>query len=66
MIGLMGSMFVWVYALVGVPLGRLADVWSRKKLLTSGVVVWSVLTASASLAGGYIFLLVTRLGAGGR
>ncbi len=64
MIGLMGSMFVWVYALVGVPLGRLADVWSRKKLLTSGVVVWSVLTASAGLAGGYIFLLVTRLGVG--
>ena len=64
MIGLMGSMFVWVYALVGVPLGRAADVWSRKKLLTGGLVVWSVLTASAGLAGGYLFLLVTRLGVG--
>ncbi len=64
MIGLMGSMFIWVYALVGLPLGRAADVWSRKKLLTAGISVWSLLTAAAGLATGYGFLLVTRLGVG--
>ena len=63
-IGLMGSLFIWVYALVGVPIGRAADVWSRKKLLTAGVTIWSVLTGAAGLAMGLPFLLFTRLGVG--
>ena len=32
-IGLLASAFIWVYAIIGVPLGRIADSWSRKKLL---------------------------------
>jgi MFS family permease len=63
-IGLLGSMFIWVYALVGLPLGRIADVWSRKKLLTIGVTVWSVLTAASGLAASFSFLVFTRLGVG--
>jgi MFS family permease len=63
-IGLLGSMFIWVYALAGVPLGRVADVWSRKKLLTIGVTVWSALTAAAGLATSFSFLVFTRLGVG--
>jgi MFS family permease len=63
-IGLLGSMFIWVYALAGVPLGRLADVWSRKKLLAIGVTVWSALTAASGLAAGFSFLVFTRLGVG--
>ena len=63
-IGLLGSMFIWVYALAGVPLGRVADVWSRKKLLTIGVTVWSALTAAAGLAASFPFLVFTRLGVG--
>ena len=63
-IGLLGSMFIWVYALAGVPLGRVADVWSRKKLLTIGVTVWSALTAASGLAANFSFLVFTRLGVG--
>ncbi len=63
-IGLLGSMFIWVYALAGVPLGRITDVWSRKKLLTIGVTVWSALTAASGLATSFSFLLLTRLGVG--
>jgi MFS family permease len=63
-IGLLGSMFIWVYALAGVPLGRVADVWSRKKLLTIGVTVWSALTAAAGLAASFSFVVFTRLGVG--
>jgi MFS family permease len=63
-IGLLGSMFIWVYALAGVPLGRLADVWSRKKLLAIGVTVWSALTAASGLAASFSFLVFTRLGVG--
>ncbi len=63
-IGLLGSMFIWVYALAGVPLGRVADVWSRKKLLAIGVIVWSALTAASGLAASFSFLVFTRLGVG--
>lgn len=63
-IGLLGSTFIWIYALAGVPLGRLADVWSRKKLLTIGVTVWSALTAASGLAASFSFLVFTRLGVG--
>src|SRR2546422_4759123 len=36
-----------IYAAVGLPLGRLADSWSRSKLLGLSVAVWSVLTATS-------------------
>ncbi len=63
-IGLLGSMFIWVYALAGLPLGRLTDVWSRKKLLAVGVTLWSILTAASGLVPGFSLLLFTRLGVG--
>ena len=63
-IGLLGSAFVWIYAIVGVPLGRIADFWSRKKLLALGVIVWSTLTAFAAFAGSFPLLLFSRLGVG--
>jgi MFS family permease len=62
--GLLGSAFIWVYALVGLPFGRLADSWSRKKLLTGAVVVWTSLTAAAGLAPSFALLLVSRMGVG--
>ena len=52
-VGLIGSAFIWLYAIVGVPFGRLADQRSRKKLLAGGITVWSSLTALTALAGSY-------------
>jgi MFS family permease len=63
-IGLIGSAFIWIYAIIGVPLGRIADTASRKKLLAWGVVVWAALTASAGLATTYTVLLFSRVGVG--
>jgi predicted MFS family arabinose efflux permease len=63
-IGLLGSAFIWIYAIVGVPLGRIADSASRKKLLAWGVVIWTALTASAGLATTYSLLLFSRVGVG--
>ena len=63
-IGLLGGVFIWIYALVGVPLGRVADTWSRKKLLALGVVVWTALTATAGLATTFTLLLLSRMGVG--
>jgi predicted MFS family arabinose efflux permease len=63
-IGLLGSAFIWIYAIIGVPLGRIADSASRKKLLAWGVVIWTALTASAGLATTYTVLLFSRVGVG--
>ena len=63
-IGLIGSAFIWIYAIVGVPLGRIADSGSRKKLLAWGVIIWTALTASAGLATTYTVLLFSRVGVG--
>ena len=61
-IGLISSAFIWLYALVGLPLGRVADTRSRRKLLAAGMVVWSALTGLAAMAVNYTMLLVSRLG----
>ena len=56
--------FVLLYAIVGIPLGRLADVGSRKKILAVGVTVWSAFTALSGLAGNFAQMIVCRLGVG--
>ena len=63
-IGLLGSAFIWIYAIVGVPLGLMADRMKRKTLLVGGVIVWSVLTAMNAFAQNFTHLLVARLGVG--
>ena len=63
-IGLVGSAFIWIYALVGLPIGVMADRWSRKKLLAWGVFIWTALTASTGLVTNFWTLLLTRGGVG--
>jgi len=63
-VGLMGSAFIWIYAIVGVPLGMVADRWSRKGLLLGGLVVWSAMTAMGGVVSSFNGMLVTRLGVG--
>ena len=62
--GLLGTAFTLLYAAVGVPLGRLADGWTRTRLLGIGVTVWSLLTAASGLAWNYWSLFAARLGVG--
>jgi MFS family permease len=63
-LGLLGTIFTILYAIVGVPFGRLTDSRSRKRLLALGMMVWSALTAASGLAVSYTMLLVTRMGVG--
>jgi MFS family permease len=63
-IGWINTAFTVLYGVVGLPLGRLADKISRKKLLAAGVVVWAALTASARWVFSYLFLVIARLGVG--
>jgi MFS family permease len=62
--GALSTVFTVIYGLAGLPLGRLADTSSRKRLLAAGVTVWAGLTGLGGLASSYAMLLATRLGVG--
>src|ERR1700744_582003 len=50
-IGLLtGFAFAAVYAVLGVPLGRIADTRNRVGLIAVGLTVWSLATAACGLA----------------
>jgi MFS family permease len=63
-IGWLNTVFTIVYGVVGLPLGRLADRVSRKRLLALGITVWAAFTASARWINSFSFLVFTRLGVG--
>jgi predicted MFS family arabinose efflux permease len=63
-IGLLGSIFIWPYAIIGVLMGRIADSGSRKKLLAWGLAMWASLTSCAAIAVNYPVLVFSRLGVG--
>ena len=45
-IGVLSGAFTVVYALFGIPLGRLADRAPRRFIIAVGLTVWSLLTAA--------------------
>jgi MFS family permease len=59
-----GAAFAVFYALFGIPLGRLADNWSRVKLLSVGLALWSVMTALSGMARNQMQLTMARMGVG--
>jgi MFS family permease len=63
-LGWLGTAFILLYAVVGVPLGRLADVGRRNWILAAGVGLWSILTFGSGLAWSFWSLFVMRLGVG--
>src|SRR5262249_46183360 len=63
-IGWLGTAFTLLYAVVGLPLGRLADAWRRTALLAAGALLWSAMTALSGLAAGFLGLFATRMAVG--
>lgn len=61
---LYGTVFALFYALFSLPLGRLADGWTRTRLLAIALSFWSLATGLAAFAQGFALLAVSRLGVG--
>jgi MFS family permease len=61
---LYGTAFAVFYALFGIPLGRLADLWTRRTLIALGLATWSLMTALSGLARSYAELAAARIGVG--
>lgn len=59
-----GAAFAVFYALFGIPLGRLADNWSRTRLLSIGLALWSTMTAASGFAYNQLSLTFARMGVG--
>jgi MFS family permease len=63
-IGWLATAFTLLYAVVGLPLGRLSDRWKRPHILSGGIAVWSLLTAASGIAWNYGSMFAARLGVG--
>lgn len=63
-LGALGTAFTLLYAMVGVPLGRLSDRAGRKWILSAGVFVWSLTTVLSGFARDFWQLFALRLGVG--
>ena len=61
---LMGTSFAVFYTFFGIPLGRLADTWSRRWLVVLGISFWSLMTAGCGLARNFWQLALARMGVG--
>jgi MFS family permease len=61
---LYGTAFAVFYSLFGIPLGKLADMWVRTRLMAIGLGLWSLMTAASGFAGSLTQLTLARIGVG--
>ena len=64
-LGLMtGLSFALFYAVLGLPIARIADTRSRKAIITISMTLWSMMTALCATASSFAMLLLFRVGVG--
>ena len=61
---LQSAAFAVTYTIAGIPLGRLADRYSRRWIIAGSIFSWSVMTCACGWARSYGQLLVARMGVG--
>lgn len=61
---LSGLVFAIFYALVGIPIARLADRWDRRKIISISLFFWSTMTVVSGFATSFFHLALARIGVG--
>jgi MFS family permease len=61
---LIGLAFSLTYAIIGLPAGWLADRFSRSRLISAALILWSAMTGAFGLAGSFSLLFAARMGVG--
>ena len=61
---LFGTAFGVFYSVVGIPMGKLADSWNRKNLISIGLAFWSFMTFLSGTAKSFLSLSIYRFGVG--
>ena len=59
-----GTVFAKFYAVFGIPLGRLSDIWVRRSPIACGLAVWCGFTALSGFARSFTELTIYRMGVG--
>ena len=59
-----GLAFALFYTALGIPIARLADRYSRRWIITLGILVWSLATAACGLARNFAELFGARVAVG--
>ena len=61
---LIGPAFVVLFVTIGLPIGWLVDRKRRTIIITTGIAVWSIMTAACGLASSFATLFLARVGVG--
>ena len=61
---LSGLAFAMFYSVMGFPIARLADKYSRVNILSICIGLWSIMTLFSGMAGNFVQLLAARMGVG--
>ncbi len=61
---LTGIAFTFVNVTLSIPIARLADRWSRRKVIALAITVWSAMTIFCGLAQNFVQLFLARMGVG--
>ena len=61
---LQGAAFAVLYTFAGLPLGRLADRYSRRTIVAASVFTWSLLTCACGVTKNFTQLFIARMGVG--
>jgi predicted MFS family arabinose efflux permease len=61
---LQGLSFALLYAVLGLPIGRLAERKSRIRIVAAATAVWSAMTVACGFAGNFFQMMLARIGVG--
>jgi MFS family permease len=59
--GLLFSAFFWVYAIIQIPVGALAERFGAHRVLTAGLVIWATATAFTGITSSFSMLIALRM-----